>query len=181
MSEDREIDLVGPPVVASKLGFSIPSAIRLMRSGLAGTIYTDGQREMVSRKRVDKLAERTMRDLADLPSAFILRVGPRQDDTSEDPRPWYGWDDMAREDSVRFGISRRWPVRDAEQLRGHLLVVTISGFVAHVARIVDVTPIDDEWEFKLADPAPGDADGRAWKDIRLPTSGGGKTFRHGLD
>ena len=49
MSVDRVIELVGPPVVASKFGFSIPSAIRLMRAGLAGPVYTDGQREMVSR------------------------------------------------------------------------------------------------------------------------------------
>jgi hypothetical protein len=180
MSDERVIELVGPPVVASKLGFSIPSAIRLMRAGLAGTIYSDGQREMVSRARVDELAARRMRDLASLPPAFILRVGPPQEDTSDDPRPWYGWDDLARGDSVTFGISRRWPVRDAEQLRGHLLVVTVSGVVAHVARIADVSPVDDEWAFKLVEPNPDDREARAWRDIRVPTAGGGKTLRHQL-
>lgn len=182
MSVDRVIELVGPPVVASKFGFSIPSAIRLMRAGLAGPVYTDGQREMVSRKLVDELARlHPLTDLADLPPAFILRVGPRHADTSKDDRPWYGWDQMDREGSVRFGISRRWPVRDAEKLRGRLLVVTVSGVPAHVARIADVTPIGDEWGFELADPRLDDTDANAWQNVRVPTTGGGKTFRHGLD
>jgi hypothetical protein len=175
--------MIGPPAVASKLGFSIPSAIRLMRAGLAGPVYTDGQREMVSRKLVDKLARRQpLTDLADLPAAFVLRVGPRQEDPSkEDDRPWYGWDEMDREGSVRFGISRKWPVRDAEKLRGRLLIVTVSGVVAHVARIVDVTPIGDEWGFELTDPRPDDTEAQAWQNVRVPTTGEGKTLRHGLD
>ena len=47
------VELVGPPVVASRLDLARSSAVRLMEAGLAGRLHTDGQRVMVERKLVE--------------------------------------------------------------------------------------------------------------------------------
>lgn len=180
------VELVGPPQVAKRLDIARSSAFRLMRAGLAGDLYTFVQYEMVERELVERLAEnRPMMDLASLPPALIVRVGSPQRDTSkEDPRPWYGWHDKYKEDSVRFGISRWWEIREPHKLAGQLFVVTVSGFTVHVARLGEnprPSDIEPTWELELTEPAANDADAAAWRNIRTKTPGGGAVLRHGVD
>ena len=180
MDEMEPIELVGPPVVASALGLARPSAVRLMQAGLAGRLYTDGQREMVGRSRVDALATLPLKDLDDMPPALIVRAGPPHVDTSDDSRDWYGWHAAAPKDAQRAGASRWWVVRDADQLTGQLFVVTVSGIVVDVARIVSAISAEDFWAFRLVDPTADDTDARAWHGLRLKPTAGGAIVRHGL-
>jgi hypothetical protein len=179
------IELVGPPQVAKRLNIARSSAFRLMRAGLAGDLYTFVQYEMVECELVDLLADRRpMVDLAGLPPALIVRAGSPQRDISKDPRPWYGWHDKYKEDSVKFGISRWWEIREPHKLAGQLFVVTVSGFTVHVARLGEnprPSDIEPTWELDLTEPAAAAADADAWRDIRVKTPGGGAILRHGLD
>lgn len=181
MNEMEPVELVGPPVVASALGLARPSAVRLMQAGLAGRLYTDGQREMVERSHVAALAGRPLKELDDLPPALIVRAGPPHKDGSDDSRDWYGWHAAASKEARRAGVSRWWVVRDADQLAGQLFVVTVSGIVVDVARIAGAISAEDFWAFRLTDPADDDSDAHAWHGLRLRPVAGGAIMRHGLD
>jgi hypothetical protein len=184
----QTIELVGPPVVANELGLARSSAIRLMQAGLAGPLYSDGQREMVARQQVDDLARWSTVSLAKLPPAFIVRVGPRQRNEDEhDNRLWYGWHSLESDRATqRDGIDRWWEIRNPDELRGQLLVVTVSGFAVYVARIDPRAapthhPVSATWWLHLQEATARDADADAWRGIRVKTPGGGAVLRHRLD
>jgi hypothetical protein len=185
------VELVGPPAVASRLDLARSSAVRLMEAGLAGRLYTDGQRVMVERELVEDLAI-PVTDLDTMPPALVVRVGPPQRDTEEakfrdKPRKWYGWNSLAHDKTdQRAGISRWWEIRDPDKLRGQLFVATVSGFTVDVARIDSQAPATPHpanatWELHIVDPSDGDAAADAWRGIRVKTPGGGAILRHRLD
>lgn len=185
------VELVGPPFVASRLDLARSSAVRLMEAGLAGRLYTDGQRVMVEREPIEALAIPAT-DLDVLPPAFVVRLGPPQKDTEEaefrdKPRKWYGWNSLAGDKAdQRAGISRWWEIRDPDKLKGQLFVATVSGFTVDVARIDSQSPATPHpanatWELHIIDLRDGDADADAWRNIRVKTPGGGAILRHRLD
>lgn len=177
--ESDLVEVMGPVAIAAHLAIARSSALQLIEAGLAGRRYVEGQRQMVERGRVEVLAKRTPVDLtACLPPALVVRVGPPQRDTTNDPRDWYGWYELAPKDARRNGVSRWWRVRDAESLIGRLFVVTVSGFVVDVSRIADARSDRSDWAFQLVDPSASDADAKSWQAVRLKSVGGGAIIRH---
>jgi hypothetical protein len=182
MKLPEPVRLVGPPGVMRRLALHRESAIRLMHAGLAGRLYTDGQREMVELTRVEELGARPLKDLAELPPALLLRVGAPEPDTDpENNRGWKGWYQDAPREEQLAGVTRRWPVSHAEVLIGQLLVVSVSGFIVEVGRIESATQYSSDltWAFVIRDA--DDAEAAAWRNIRTRQPGGGGVLRHGLD
>jgi hypothetical protein len=172
-------EFMAPTAMAARLSISRPSALQLIEAGLVGPRYAEGQRTMVERQRVEALARPEV-EITSLPPALIARVGPPQADTTDDPREWYGWDETADKDARRAAVSRWWRVKNAESLIGQLFVVTVSGFVVDVARIVGVRADRNDRAFDLVDVEPGDKDADAWRGIRLRPVKGGTIMRHRL-
>jgi hypothetical protein len=178
----RPTEFMAPTAMAARLSISRPSALQLIEAGLVGPRYTEGQRIMVERQRVEDLAARGPEvEITDLPPALIARVGPPQADTTSDPRDWYGWDETAEKEARRAGVSRWWRVRDAKTLIGRLFVVTVSGFEVDVARIAGARADRNDWAFDLIDAEPSDEEANAWRGIRLRPVKGGTIMRHRLD
>jgi hypothetical protein len=176
------IELMGPPAVAERLVMARPSALQLIEAGVIGPRYTDGQRLMVERDRVEALAERPTKNLDELPPALVLRVGPPQEDPDDDSRDWLGWRGQeASNDKRRAGVSRWWRVHEADRLAGQLFVVTVSGFVVDVARIDGASSDGSRWAFRLSDPEADDTDVEPWRAVRLRATAGGAVIRHRLD
>jgi hypothetical protein len=184
LPQDRDrVEVVGPPGVMKQLGLDRDSAVRIMNTGLAGSVYTDGSRSTVACTEVDALANRCERDLSELPPALILRVDePEEVDDPEAGRNWKGWHAKAARDEQLAGITSRWYVNRANLLTGQLLVVSVSGFVVEVARISGASQFasDRSWSFTLAEPDELDAQANEWRNIRTRMPGGGGVLRHRL-
>jgi len=188
------IELVGSSYVAKILGIADLSALKLMRAAIAGPLHTFVQYEMVRREEADRLKDRPLVSLQDLPPAFIVRVGP-PDRSGADKgkkanapgwtRPWKGWHALADRHDQLAGISRWWQIREPARLGGKLFVAAVSGWPVHVARISHEPPVsrgtDATWALDLVDPDAGDDDAKKWRGIRTKMPGGGGVLRHGLD
>jgi hypothetical protein len=189
------IELVGSSYVAKILDIADLSALKLMRAGIAGPLYTFVQYEMVGREEGDRLKDRRpLVSLQDLPPAFIARVGPPDrsgaDEGEKDnlpgwTRPWKGWHAFADPHDQLAGISRWWPIREPARLAGRLFVAAVSGWTVHVARISHEPPVsrgtEATWALNLVDPDVDDADANQWRRVRTKMPGGGGVLRHRLD
>ena len=182
--QDR-LEVVGPPGAMKLLDLDRDSAVRIMNTGLAGTVYTDGPRSTVARSRVEDLADkRPEKELSSLPPALILRVDePEEVNDGEAGRRWKGWHAKASRDERLAGVTSRWYVNRADLLVGQLLVVAVSGFVVEVGRISGASQFasDRSWSFDILEPDDLDAQANEWRDIRVRMPGGGGVLRHGLD
>jgi hypothetical protein len=186
---DTVIELMAAPAVAAYLGIARPSALQIIRTGLAGPIYSDGQREAVDARIIEKIKIRPVTELDRLPPAIVVRVGAPQIDLDDPPghewkvRTWFGWHKNAPKADQRAGTSRWWRVRDADRLAqppGQLFVVTVSGLVVDVTRIKGASQDGSYWAFDLRDPTSDDSDAQVWRDVRLRPVGGGPVIRHGI-
>lgn len=184
LPQDRNrVEVVAPPRVMQLLGLDRDSAVRIMNTGLAGTVYADGSRSAVAREAVEALAKRSERDLAELPPALILRVDePEEVDDPETGRKWKGWHAKASRDEQLAGVTARWYVNQANLLVGQLLVVSISGFVVDVGRISGANQFESDrsWSFTIAEPDELDSQSNEWRNIRTRMPGGGGILRHRL-
>jgi hypothetical protein len=194
------VELVGPPQVTERLNIGTKAAIRLIRTGLAGPLYRFVQYETVERSRLEVLADPAIwpvRNLDDMPPAFVVRVGPPDERDAEDfpgppspdgsrphwKRSWKGWHKDAPRSEQLAGVTRWWEIREPEQLIGLLFVATVSGFTVEVGRIKGARPSgrDTTWAFDVTDPPEEDAEASAWRNVRTKQPPGGPRLRHGID
>ncbi len=180
----NRIEVVAPPRLMQLLGLDRDSAVRIMNTGLAGTVYADGSRSAVAREAVDDLlAKWSERDLAKLPPALILRVDePEEVDDPETGREWKGWHAKASRDEQLAGVTARWYVNQASLLVGQLLAVSVSGFVVDVGRISGASQFESDrsWSFTIAEPDELDDQANEWRNTRARMPGGGGVLRHRL-
>lgn len=115
------------------------------------------------------------------PDALIIRAkvarkrSKKERKKDLDKRTYIGW---RAELPERFDGVRQWhSVKDCESWIGHLLVVTIAGFVVEVFRIKDYQKFVSLVSFEIERVSLDDEEARHFIDHRFPDNGSGPTVR----
>lgn len=158
--------------VARELGLAEASASRLLQSGYVGAAYrlagrTHSDSSMLTSAQAAELA--AVPFVTHHPETLVVRCGPRQEDTTDDPRKFFGYDPDATWEELTAALGRWWPVGDPAYWAGKAMIATLAGYVVHVGRITG-------WQVKRRagfDLEPDPTLDKAFAGKRLPTVRGG--------
>lgn len=131
-------ELLTIPLAARHLNLSTTSATRLVEAGVAGPTYrvagrTHGEALLIPTTQVTALQQAPT--LEQHPEALVVRCGARQEDTSDDPRRFFGYDPDASWDDQAAGLGRWWPVKNPHHWTDRPFTATVAGFFVFAARI----------------------------------------------
>lgn len=165
------------------------SIYKLMDSGLLGeqtvenTYRNDRMIKVVKQSRVELLANSPLVSQSDGPDALVVRANvPLMERTDKeiakdlDKRRWIGWK-SSWDLKTRIDGVREWhQVKDHESWVGHILVATVSGFVAETFRITDYQTHASIVSYELKKVATPEVDeAHYFIGHRFKDSGAGKT------
>lgn len=173
----RELDLaptrlVTAPVLANRLEIARPAAIALMKAEVGGDTFSDGKVLTVAESTAAFLEQWTGKVPTGEPALQVKTVPASW---SEDEERFIGWHRRLPRDCIEKAVGRWWSVRDAEQLVGAALVVTVASWVVEVMRIEGVETDRRQRAFALG--APTEAQRRTYEKVRLPPQAGALVTR----